>query len=246
MKNTKRRKPGCRGRRPLRPPHAVARALFRSALTTPRGLVRDEGGDAVVEAAILFPVMLMVFSALVLLAIYLPTRAALQRATQIAASAIATERSDAFVRFDENALTYGWDIAKPRFPYVYTNMFSGTGDARERGGNIIINAESSGISSNAGDLRVDCYVNNYVVYKEVVAVATREFAIPLDLSFIGFPKTLSITVASTAVVQNGEDFIRNVDLAVEFVEYIGKKLKLDNVSETISSAWTKVRSLMGW
>lgn len=48
-------------------------------------LWNDVRGDAVVEATILFPIIIMVFAGLVLLAMYLPTRAALQQATQYAA-----------------------------------------------------------------------------------------------------------------------------------------------------------------
>ena len=71
-------------------------------------LWRDTRGDAVVEATILFPIIIMIFAGLVLLAMYLPTRAALQRATQYAATAIATERSDTWLRHDPDALAYYW------------------------------------------------------------------------------------------------------------------------------------------
>lgn len=47
-----------------------------------KDLWRDDRGDAVVEATILFPIIIMIFAGLVLLSMYLPTRANLQRATQ--------------------------------------------------------------------------------------------------------------------------------------------------------------------
>ena len=209
-------------------------------------IAKDENGDAVVEAAILFPIIIMIFAALVLLAIYLPTRAALQRATQQTATAIATERSDTWLRFNENALVYQWDMSKGLFPYVYESFFMGTGDAQSKGSDIITNSEGRGISSKAGMLTyLDCQVVNYIVYKEVVATATREFYVPGGLSFIGFPETIPITVTSTAVVQNGEDFVRNMDLVVEFISYISEKFGLTNVGESISSAWDKAMSFLG-
>ena len=70
------------------------------ALKTNRGVVqlkrwtyllRDTRGYAVVEATILFPIMMMIFAGLMLLAVYLPNRAVLQRATQYAATAMATK-----------------------------------------------------------------------------------------------------------------------------------------------------------
>lgn len=45
---------------------------------------------AVVEATVLFPIIILICAALVLLSIYLPMRAAMQRSTQLAPSAIAT------------------------------------------------------------------------------------------------------------------------------------------------------------
>ena len=208
--------------------------------------IKDANGDAVVEATILFPVMILIFAALVLLAIYLPTRAALQRATQYAATAISTEQSDTWLFFDENSMSYYWETEKSRLDNVYAALFSGMGDAAAKGENIVVDIEGRGISSKAGDLTVDCHIVNRLVYKEVVVTASREFKMPLKMSVIGFPEALSITVTSTAVVQNGEEFIRNMDLAVDFIAYIGKKFGLTNISDTISSSWAKVESFMGW
>ena len=208
--------------------------------------IKQTNGDAVVEAAILFPVMIMIFGALVLLAIYLPTRAALQRATQYAATAIATEKSDTWLFFDENTMSYYWETDKNRLDNVYVALFTGLGNAAEKSESIVTDAEARGISAKAGNLTIGCQVVNWIVYKEIAVTATREFTMPLKLSFIGFPEKLSLTVTSTAIVQNGDEFIRNMDLAVDFLKFIGNKFGLTNVSDTISSSWGKVRSFMGW
>ena len=73
-----------------------------------RTLIADTRGDAAVEAAFLFPIIIMICAALVLLSVYLPLRAAMQRSTQFAATAIATERSDTWLRFDPDTLSYHW------------------------------------------------------------------------------------------------------------------------------------------
>ena len=209
-------------------------------------IIREDDGDAVVEATILFPIMILIFAALVMLAIYLPTHAALQHATQIAATAIAVEESDTWLFFDDSTLSYRWETDKSRLPNVYADLFSGIDDAAARSENIVTKTESGGISSKAGTLTVDCQIVNRIVYKEVVVTATRSFTIPGNFSMIGFPKTITITASSTAVVQNGEEFIRNIDMAVDFVEYISKKFGISNISETISTSWNKVRSVLGW
>ncbi len=73
-----------------------------------RVLWKDERGDAVVEATILFPIIMMIFAGLMLLAMYLPTRALLQRATQYTATALATERSGRWLRCNPETGDYYW------------------------------------------------------------------------------------------------------------------------------------------
>ena len=212
-------------------------------------LFKSENGDAIVEATILFPVMIMIFAALVLLAVYLPTRGALQRATQYAATAIATDSSDTWLFFDESTMVFNWETNKESLDNVYVALFSGISDVQSRGEGIVAEMESRSLSSKAGELTVDSYVVNRVVYKEVVVTATREFTLPADLSFlsiIGFPRTIPVTAASTAVVQNGDEFIRNIDLAVDFVEYAKEKFELGSITDSISSFGNRVKSLLGW
>ena len=45
--------------------------------------IEDTRGDAVVEATILFPIIMMIFAGLMLLAVYLPVRMTLQHNTQV-------------------------------------------------------------------------------------------------------------------------------------------------------------------
>ena len=209
-------------------------------------LIKDTGGDAIVEATILFPIMILVFAALVLLAMYLPTRASLQRATQYAATALATEKSDTWLFFDEQSMSYVWATDKKQLDNVYVALFTGIHDAPVRGEKIVIKSEHGGLTSKAGKLTVNCFVANKFVYKEIVVSATREFDKLPDLRIIGFPQKISITVTSTAVVQNGEEFLRNMDLAVDFIAFVAEKFGITDISETISTNWGKVENFFGW
>ena len=212
-------------------------------------MFKNENGDAIVEATILFPVMIMIFAALALLSVYLPTRGALQRATQYAATAIATTGSDTWLFFDESTMTFDWETNKENLENVYVALFSGISDVQSRSEGIVAEMESRSLSSKAGVLSVYGYPVNRVIYKEVVVTATREFTIPADLSFlalIGFPRTIPVTATSTAVVQNGDEFIRNIDLAVDFVEYAKEKFELGSITDSISSFGNRIKSLLGW
>ena len=210
-----------------------------------KNIINDTNGDAVVEAAILFPIIIMIFAALVLLAVHLPTRAALQRATQYAATALATEISDTWLFFDEGSMSYYWEDDKKSLTNVYAALFSANDDIQSKCKDIVTAIDGRSVSSKAGTLSVDCSIENKIVYKEVIVTASREFEMPVDLNFIGFPKTMSITVTSTAAVQNGDEFIRNMDMAVDFVKFISEKFGLSDLADSISSFGSRAASFLG-
>ena len=209
-------------------------------------MAKDTTGDAVVEATILFPIMIMVFAALVLLAIYMPTKAALQLATQHTAVTLATELSDTWLFFDESSMTLRNYDNRSQLINVYVDLFTAGSDIRDKGEALAIYIESRNISSKAGELTVAVSSVNYILYREIVATAIREFPMPVNLSFIGFPETISVSATSTAVVQNGDEFIRNVDIASDFVEYIIEKYNLHDITDAISSFGNKISGLLGW
>ena len=212
-------------------------------------LWRDTRGDAVVEATILFPIIIMIFAGLVLLAMYLPTRAALQRAAQYAATAIATGRSDTWLRHDPDALAYYWIRDKDELGNVYGSVLGSlTGNGRDDENNAIqttINMEEKGVLQPAGELTVTYGVVNYIVYKEIVVTATRTIPMPVDLSFINFPTEIPITVTSTAVVQNGDEFVRNMDLAKDFTEYLGEKYGFSDIFSSLSQLGDRFAGFLG-
>lgn len=198
-------------------------------------LWKDIRGDAVVEATILFPIIIMIFAGLVLLAMYLPTRAVLQRATQYAATAIATERSDTWLRHDSETLTYYWETDRGSLGNVYASLIkalAGSGrDEADEARQTVIHMEKRGPFQPAGDLTVEFQAVNYIVYKEVVVTATRTIPMPVDLSFVRFPKEIPITVTSTAVVQNGDEFVRNMDLAASVADQLGVSEMFGNLKK---------------
>jgi len=228
----------------------AARTLGANHRKSKRNIVSDcfanTAGDAVVEATILFPIMIMIFAALVLLAVYLPARATLQRATQYAATALATETGDTWLFFDEGNMSYHREKDIRKLKNVYADLFTRDNNVQAKGEAIVIEIESRGISSKSGRLSVESNILNRILYKEAVVTATREFQMPVDLSFIGFPMTIAVTATSTAVVQNADEFIRSVDMAGDFVEFIVDRYNLHSVLDAISSFGNRVTGILGW
>jgi len=210
-----------------------------------RELLKNTKGDAVVESTILFPIMIMIFAALVLLAIFLPAHAVLQGATQFAATALATEKSDTWLFFDDDSLSFVWETDKSNLRNVYADLFSND-DIADRGEKITREVESRSISSKEGTLSVSAYVENRILYREVVIVASREYPMPVDLSLIGFPNVITVQATTSAVAHNASEFVRNMDMASDFATFIIDKYELHDLADTISSFGSKVSGLLGW
>jgi len=227
---------------------------------TVQRLLRQSDGMAVVEATILFPIIIMVFAGFVLLAMYLPEHAILQRITQRTATGLSTMHSDTWV---EHTFYSGTYVSLPLEPTssnrknVYSTLFHAlfTEDESQKAEDTVRYLEETlslikvtDSFDNSGyfndeQLSVSYAVHNYVVYKEIQVTAVREIDMPVNLSFIGFPKTLTVTATSTAAVQNGDEFVRNMDIAVDFTEWATKKLgvdtKIDKVMESVNTFLSK-------
>jgi len=190
----------------------------------------------------------MIFAALVLLSVYLPTRATLQRATQFAATAVATEISDTWITIDMNAplnnihkrYSHRKDLEN-----VYALIFGNRdGMFKDKAEQIAQRVFDNSLRARIGTPEMKCHIVNRGVYKEVVVVG--EHLLPIgnyvDLSFIGFPTELVITVSSSAIVADGDEFVRNVDLIAS---------RTDGLIEKIIDTFNKVdmfitRFGIGW
>lgn len=208
---------------------------------------RDIRGDAVVEATILFPIMTMIFAVLVLLAIYLPSQALLQQSTQYAATALATEISDTWLTFDAENMSYRWETDKRSLPNVFESLFiSHRGRIYENGPKITEAMESRNLSARTGELLVISRLSNAIIYKEITVEAYKTYRMPVTLTFVGFPKEIVLSASSTSVVQNADEFIRNVDIAADFANFVIEKFELGDITQCFDSLNETVKSIFGW
>ena len=109
----------------------------------------------------------------------------------------------------------------------------------------VINMEQKGVLKPTGELTVEYGIVNYIIYKEIVVTATRTITMPVDLSFVMFPNEIDITVTSTAVVQNGDEFVRNMDLAADFMVYIAEKYELEETFDAVKELCGKFGDILG-
>lgn len=198
-----------------------------------RNLIKNTDGDVIVEATILLPIIFMTFAGLVLLSLYLPGRAVLQRATQYAANGLAAAHSDTGITFSADGYSTSTD-----YENVYAALFSTDIDGDEVL-RMVQDYCDSALIVDSGTLSVECGVTNYIIYKEIYVTATQSIPSPVNLSFVGFPDTIDLTVTSTAVVQNGDEFVRNMDLAGDFIDYLATKAGID-----LPAAMGKIEDVM--
>lgn len=208
--------------------------------------ILDNSGGAVVEATILFPIIIIIFAALVLLAAFLPAQAALQRATSYAATALSTQHSDSWLYFDESSMSLKFLTDKSQLTNVYSSLFASSGDISEIAENIVIYVEGKSVSSRAGSLEVTGEITNRIIYSEILVSARRTIPLAMDFSLIGFPSEIVLSASSTAVVKDGDEFVRNINLAGDFISFIAERYELENVTEAIGNFGSRLLSLLGW
>lgn len=212
------------------------------ALKKLKKLMSDTSGDAVVEATILFPIMIMIFAALILLAMYLPQRTILQEAAQFTAIALATEISDTYVAFDNQ----GNRVAEVAVENVYVSTIKGilgSGlNAEDKAYSIANHLAGKGIISVSGEVQVELEATNYVIYQEITVKLTQSVPLPVDLSFIGFPTEIVLVQEASAVVQNGDEFVRNIDIAKDMVIWLDNKFE---ISKTLEEALGSIGDVVG-
>ena len=212
--------------------------------------LKDERAYAVVEATILFPIIFMIFFGMILMAMYMPTRAVLQRATQRTATALATTQSDTWLRYSAQSDHFSWARHRSELDNVYVAVLRGfTGDTSQgaAASSVETQEENSMIIQTPGHTQVQCQVTNYVVYKELKVTATRNIPVPVNLSFVNFPQNIPVTVSSTAVVLNGDEFVRNMDLVADFVKYLDEKYQFTSseIFQSISKVCNQFGDFLG-
>ncbi len=212
-----------------------------------KNLWEDTTAGAIVEATILFPIIIMIFMGLFLLSIYLPVRATLQEATQYAANAVAIDRSDTWLYYNDASGGYALYTAKSDLPNVYVAVFQSLvgGREKETARQIVEERMEQSIMKPKGELDVDCNLMNYVLYKEIEVTATYRIPVPVNLSFVRFPTEIPLTVTSVSVVQNGDEYVRNLDLAGDFLDYLDGKYHFSDVFGKINEVGAKIKGFLG-
>jgi len=83
------------------------------------------------------------------------------------------------------------------------------------------------IQLNNAQLSVNAEMINFLIYREIRVTAQQSITVPIDFSFISFPQTIDIVVSSNAVVPDGDEFLRNVDMAIDLVRWMSERFGIE-------------------
>ncbi len=211
---------------------------------------KDESGLAIVEATILLPVCILMIMAVYYASIFMCQKANIQANLQNALVYYKNTGSDTFIEAnanmayvrDENRLTTAGGSAygtpSEKFPYRlilfsidednFRSFFRSMAGVMffDSGENIEITADST----------------NFVIYKSIKATATQTVRPAISFAMIGLPDAITIEVTGEVVVTDGDEFIRNIDLAVDLLSdtKLGEMAK--NIGSKASELYSKFKT----
>lgn len=183
---------------------------------------REEKAYIIVEATIVFPIMILIFMGMIMLSTILPYKAALQHATQRAANAIAIELSDKWCRIDKEGIEISaCDIVEEKpseipnaleeiiysfFP-LDTDQYKEyvTASVGKRMDWINMNMREGGFDKSSLDVKIE-YKDNKVLVK-----ASRKINFPLNIKKVGMKNNIEIEGAAIANLNDVDGFIRFQD-----------------------------------
>lgn len=208
---------------------------------------KDERGLAIVEATMLLPFCIMIVLGIFYASIFMCQRANLQANLNNTLIYYKNIDSDTYVTMKDNmAYVYGRgtvDAAgsalkelKAKMPYRFSQI-STSSDAQKKFSSFFHSMCGKMFFDDGSNIEVKInQVQNYIVCKNVTATATQTVRPAIDLSFVGFPRELTIQATGTVVVTNGDDIVRNVDLVADLIADT-------KVGEVLSSIGSKAKEL---
>ena len=197
-----------------------------------RAFHQKEEGLAVVEATILLPFCMIMVIALFYAAIFMCQKANLQANVQNTLLYYKNVDSDNYVEAKAN-MSYqsegsvdeavGSSYGEPAYKFPYRFLFM-TFD--QKGFQDFFKSMCGHMFFDTGsNVRLEVTNKNYIVYKTITATASQTVKPAVSLSMVGAPDEMEIRVSGTAVITDGDDFIRNTDFVIDVVSHtaLGKK-----------------------
>lgn len=199
-------------------------------------LRRDQSGMVVVEAAVIFPVMMVLILVLYFTSIHVYQKANLQATLEMAIAHNSYEYTDTGVTYDDTYVgSYSPDLVNP-YRHIF---FSADADGTETLAKRYAKAFSFYGVSN---LQVQITSKNYILYREVTATASQTITPVINPAFLGLPAQWTLKAKAVCVVNDPDEFIRTSDIAFDIAYAVDQKY---GITETIGKVFGGIGDFLG-
>lgn len=210
--------------------------------------MKKENGAIMVEAVIVFPIVLLTVFALIYLGLFKLQEMAMlyqvQRVAHQGAHVLANPGYQALGEYREKQIDFPsdpedvnayYEASHENLPVLYREL-AGYGAWTSQGelqGFMDTVAESTLILAGG------TYADNTVTIKrslfatQIMAEVTFSFPTPGVMQYFGYPDSLSYKQSASAVAMDPANFVRTVDLAGDALTFVSKKLGIDGHLEKI-------------
>ena len=205
---------------------------------------KDNNAMAVVEATILFPIIIMTFIAFILLAVYLPTSVAVGRSAAKAAVIVSASQSDLGYTYNTADNTAGIDFDRIRSENVYVKMFTSDFDrSEELGMDILEKYVNEAFFAGTGTqltVRIDPHDKRFFVLVQ----AEQTMKMPFNFPILPFSNEFTVKATRRAMIRDTDEFIRNMDIVYDLT--IKKSQKVNKTLGNMSSFWDNFNVVKRW
>lgn len=212
------------------------------------GLKRQDG-NAIVEATIVFPIMIMIIIVLFYAALFLCQRANLQANLQTSLIYYKNLETDTNVVIDQNGSAsilnlHGskYDTPKVRFPY--RNFFMSTKNQQGDFQKLFTKIAGQMFFASVSDVQVDYKTRNFVVYQDITATATQKVKIPINSRMLGIEPDITIGVEARVVVTDPDEFARTSQLIGDLVDNTKLGEIMAKAGEKVASGYKKLKEVL--
>ena len=218
------------------------------------GIRKDERGvSQIVEATILLPAVIIMVFAMYYAALFMAVQANLQINLQNALLYYKNQESDTFVGvrddlgsrdgvFTASRIDIPHDA--PDYPYRFIVMKFRSGG--EEGYKTLFRTFFRYLFFEDSDLvEVVPKYHNYLIYKEISAVARVHVKPAIEFTMVGVKGDMVINASAKAVITDGDDFIRNTDMVMDFVENTALGDKLEEALDKVAGLYKQFKDALG-
>lgn len=220
-------------------------------------LKKQRGASAILEAAFVYPLVIMVLAAMIYLAMYLLQASMLyMRAEQVATIAARSIAYPGYEKLGPNLEGNDYESLPGQsaiagaledyqlFRDAYRYWRFGNKLLKEDVRSVLIEQFEAAVASTCFlQTEVSCQITpkNLIVAQYVVVTITGKPAYPRFLDYLGIGAVLNYNISLRKVVPDTSEFIRNTDIVIDFTDYLLEKLHLNGA---FSAYFSKIKTFV--